>query len=82
MRAIQSIKNIKYRILLCYSPYVEPNPSSNAATKVHGTIKLDHSANGKATAAKATWLFKVVESDMSLRDCDGYHLLFKHYVSR
>lgn len=46
-------------------------------TKAQDIINVDHSVNDKATAADPTWLFKVTESDMSLRDCDGYLLLSK-----
>ena len=46
-------------------------------TKSQDIIILDHLVNDKATAADVTWLFKVTESDMSLRDCDGYLLLSK-----
>ena len=73
----KKISNVRFPSTACHID-VEPNPSSNTVTKGQGTIKLDHLVNDKATAAEATWLFKVAESDMSLRDCDGSPLLFKH----
>ena len=73
----QKISNVRFSSTARHI-YVKSNPSSNGATKVQGTIKLDRSVNDKATAVNVTWLVKATESDMSSLDCDDSPVLFKH----
>ena len=44
-------------------------------------VTLDASLSDKVSAAEATWLFKVAESDFSFRDCDNTPLLFRKMFS-
>ena len=51
--------------------------SSSTATTGTRTLVLDLSLNDKVTAAETTWLFKVAECDLSLRDADQTPEMFK-----
>ena len=39
---------------------------------------LDQTVNDKVAAAKATWSFKIAESDTTLHHCDKTSLLFRN----
>ena len=50
--------------------------SSTTSTGIR-TLVLDLSLNDKVTAAETTWLFKIAECDLSLRDTDQTPEMFK-----
>lgn len=52
--------------------------TSNVITATKNkTVTFDASVKDKGSAAEAIWLFKVAESDFSLRDCDQTPALFQ-----